>query len=181
LGIRKIEANVKRQPGGDSAMITTGAELARREKGCYAKLMLIWDFHGSGREYKEHPEESAKFIQKKLDGITWTDNSLTVVLVPELEEWLWHCPNSVSNHLGLRSDALNTALERFAATRKSTTDLALRDNPKEAWEYVKKRVARQTISPRDFRQIAEQASLTAWRQSASFDRIVTTLQTWFTP
>ena len=90
LQIRQIDFDIKRFPGRDNGMVKEGPEIARVlvNKSEYSRLLLMWDHHGSGWE-KLNPDQAAIRIQERLDGVTWTGRSSAMVLVPELEEWLW--------------------------------------------------------------------------------------------
>ncbi|MEI6984876.1 MAG: hypothetical protein WCK65_02010 [Rhodospirillaceae bacterium] len=181
LGIRKIIADVDRYPGRDCGMFNHGPDIAclNMKKQKYSKIMLVWDFHGSGRDDIETADKSAAEVQNRLDRRSWTNNSLAVVLCPELEEWLWYSPVSVATNLGWTLEKLDHEIDKYAKTIKKSRDYVLKNTPKETWENLKKKVARQTISPRDFASIAKNASLAAWGDSPSFALIKTTLITWF--
>ena len=126
LGIRPISYHVHRFPGRDSGMVQTGPEIARVlvDKSQYSRLLLIWDYHGSGWESKGVAHFAAR-IQERLNGVTWHQRASAVVLVPELEEWLWRCPESIARHLGVR-DSDFIALVEQAAQRLAKKKLSAR-------------------------------------------------------
>lgn len=177
LNIREITFEIKRCPNHDCGVVKYGAGLARLEKQKYAKALLVLDFHGSGREHKGAADDCAKWVQGELDRVTWSNHSAVAVLVPELEEWLWRNPRAIADYLGWAVERLDQAVANYAKQRPREAVLA--ENPKEVWEHVMKREARRTISPADFRKIAEKAGLKAWRDSPSFGAVIEILQNWF--
>jgi hypothetical protein len=66
LGIRAISFDIERHAQHDAGMVQSGAELVRMEKGHYSKALLMWDHHGSGRDHKQNPRQTAEEIQGKL-------------------------------------------------------------------------------------------------------------------
>lgn len=175
LGIRAITFDVERHPLRDSGMVQTGAALARMKKGHYAKALLLWDHHGSGVDRRMTPEQSAIDMQAQLDRATWQHQSMAVVLVPELEEWLWHNPVSLATHMGITVQQLAEWEQIYAERFRRDRSTIRRERPKELFEFVMRDKLKRTISPRDFEQIARRASLKDWRHSASFQRIADTL------
>jgi hypothetical protein len=181
LGIRAVSFDVQRNTGRDCGVVKNGADLARFSKKKYHKALLVLDFHGSGREGKGGPADCAELVQQGLDLVTWSGNSAVAVLVPELEEWLWRNRPALAAYFNQPLEWLEAAAGRYAEKHSLNLEDAIAGNPKEVWEHVMKRELKRTISPADFRKIAEKAGLTAWRQSPSFERIVGVLQAWFPP
>lgn len=179
LGIRPITFDVDRYYTHDSGMVQTGPEYARTKKGKYKKALLMWDFHGSGKELRETPEVMVKKIQARLDMVSWKDNSGAVVLVPELEEWLWHNEASMCAHLGISNGNLDLWIKEFAIKHDIPIHSARYDKPKELLEYICHSKIKKTFVSNDFNKIAKIASLKAWRDSQSFREVVNILQTWF--
>jgi hypothetical protein len=181
MGIRPITFDVKRCPNHDSGVVKDGASLARFNKEQYAKVILALDYHGSGREGKGSAEECRELVQGELEKVTWSGNSAVLVLQPELEEWLWRNQSSLAAYLGQSKEWLEAAIERYSQKQRIRPTEILALNPKEVWEHVMKRELKRTISPADFRKIAEKAGLKAWYDSPSFAQLVSQLQNWFPP
>ena len=179
LNIRTITFDIKRNPLRDSGMVQNGPELARLERGKFQKILLIWDFHGSGHERRHTPADSQRQIQERLDGVTWQDNGCAIVIVPELEEWLWHNLVSVLQHLRLDVEKFEDWRTSFALRYKETPENIHRKAPKELFEFIVREKLRRTISPRDFEKIAERASLADWQNSESFAKVAAILREWF--
>jgi len=178
IGIRPVTFDVDRHVMRDSGVINYGPEFVRKLKGKYRKVLLVWDHHGSGWDYIE-PQECTEKIQECLELITWHGNSGAVVLVPELEEWLWHNEASLCKLLGISTQDLQNWIEEYAMKKSITVAHTKREQPKELFEFVCVDKARRTISPKDFEMIASTASLIDWQNSQSFNEIVNLLRNWF--
>lgn len=179
LGIRPISFDIERHPQRDAGMVQSGAELTRMKKGLYHKALLMWDHHGSGRDHKQNPLEVEEDIQGKLDAYTWCGNSAVTVLVPELEQWLWHCESAVAAHCGVTADELEQWLADLSQKLRRSVEALKQEQPKELFEYVMRDKLKRTISPRDFEEIGKGAGITALLGCDSFRTIVETLRLWF--
>jgi len=179
LGIQSITFDIERHPQRDAGMVQSGAELTRMKKGRYGRALLLWDHHGSGRDHKQTPTQVAQEIQGKLDSFTWSGNSATTVLAPELEEWLWFCESAVATHCGVTMLQLQQWIEERAAKLVKPVDALKQQQPKELFEHIMRERIKRTISPRDFEQIGQRASVNALLASESFGAIAQTLRTWF--
>lgn len=181
LGIRPITFEVIRHTMRDSGVIKDGPEISRMYKGKFAKTLMMWDYHGSGLEARLSPTDSIARMQGRLDSVTWEGNSGAVVLVPELEEWLWRNTASLCSYLGVEQDKINSWLSEFPhpGKRRLPPAALIESYPKELFEYICIGKIKRTISPRDFEEIARVASLRAWQESESFARVVGLLRGWF--
>lgn len=179
LGIREITFDIERHPLRDSGMVQSGPELTRMKKGRYQKALLTWDHHGSGRDHRQSPEQVRCEIQNKLDSYTWSGNSSVTILVPELEQWLWHSENALLSYCRISPDQLNLWLtERSGKLGKSVESLKA-EQPKELFEYMMRERLKRTISPRDFAEIGNRAGVRGLMKCDSFCSIVNTLRVWF--
>lgn len=181
LGIRSISFDIERHPLRDAGMAQTGAELARMKKGRYHKALLMWDHHGSGRDHKQSPDQVAADIQEKLDSFTWRDNSAVTVLVPELEQWLWHCENAVAAYCNVTTVQLGQWVAERGEKLGRSVDELKQQQPKELFEHVMRDRLKRTISPRDFEEIGKRAGINGLLSCDSFRSIVETLRVWFPP
>jgi hypothetical protein len=180
LQIRPITFEVRRFFGRDSGMVTIGPEIARDlvNKNEYSRLILVWDHHGSGWHALDAGEAVAR-IQRRLDGVTWTDRSGAVVIVPELEEWLWGCPTSIARHLELTAAEFDAATARAAAQLNRSRERCCRELPKELFEKIVYYHKRRRPLPEDFKALGSSANLSTWTRSDTFDRFVKILRSWF--
>lgn len=179
LGIRPISFDIQRHPLRDSGMVQSGAELVRMKKGEYHKALLIWDYHGSGRNHKQAPESLQAEVQNKLNGSSWKNSSAVIIIVPELERWLWFCENAVADHYAIT----RTTLQSWVNDRAGQMDIAADDlkkhKPKELFEYIVRDRLKRTISPRDFAEIGELASVKGLLKCDSFYSVAKVLRAWF--
>ncbi|MCX4036447.1 hypothetical protein ACSZMU_14745 [Aeromonas caviae] len=179
LGIRAVTFDIMRHPQRDAGMVQTGAELARMHKGKYSKLLMLWDFHGSGRERRQSVRELEAEIGEKLDAFTWSGNHAISVMVPELEQWLWFCEPALASYSGLSSVELQAWVEGVATKSRRTVESWQQENPKELFEQLMRDRLKRTISPRDFERIGERASVRQLEECGSFKVIVDALRVWF--
>ena len=180
LQIRPVAFDIKRLPGRDNGMVNEGPEIARVlvNKSEHARLLLMWDHHGSGWE-KRNPDQATIRIQERLNGVTWMGRSSAMVLVPELEEWLWHCPESIAAHLGVSNLEFAELSERAAIRLAKPLQRCKREYPKELFGIVFHGRKRRQPLPEDFRVLGSSADLTQWRASETFGRFTQVLQEWF--
>jgi hypothetical protein len=179
VGISHVTVDIIRHPLRDSGMVQSGPELARMKKGFYRKVVLMWDHHGSGRERRDSPQQVASELCSRLDDASWTGNRAAVVLVPELEQWLWHAEAALAAHWGIASPDLEDWVSNYAKTSGKPVEQVKRDQPKELFEHIAGRRLRRTVSPRDFAEIGRRASIPALMACDTFETLVQTLRAWF--
>lgn len=181
LGIRAVLFDIERHPQRDAGMVQSGAELVRMQKGRYGKALLMWDHHGSGREHRQTPETVAADVRGRLDAATWSGDSTVTVLVPELEHWLWFCDNAIADHCGISVETLQAWVNQRANKLALTVAELKAQQPKELFEHILRDRLRRTISPRNFEQIGQRASVNALMQCATFHSMIDILRGWFPP
>ncbi len=182
LGIRPVDHEVRRHDGRDSGLFQHGPDATRSLKGDFQRLLMLWDFHGSGQERKATAESSAAALCSRLDAISWKGISSGVSIDPELEEWLWHNPAAIEKWLpaGDRGK-LGVWVEDFSGSRGETVESAKRRSPKELLEFVCVRSLKRRPRPQDYARIAEVASLADWQCSPTFKAVTGQLRAWFPP
>ena len=179
LGIRPISFDIERHPQKDPGMVANGPELTRLYKGDYERVLLMFDFHGSGRDQRETFIELSAQMQARLDSFTWTGKSSVTILVPELECWCWYCEKAMRKHYDITEETMALWTSQQARKLDMSIDDLKRLQPKELFEYVVKVRLRRTISPRDFHEIGRLASIPALLASDSFQTVVSALRGWF--
>lgn len=179
LGIRPITFEHMRHPMRDSGVIKDGPETARLYKGKCNKALLLWDYHGSGHEKRHSAEESAKKIQERLDGVTWSDNSGAVSVAPELEEWLWHSALSIAAYFCVGQNQLAGWMNEYATKKRSTVEKVTKEFPKELFEFIYIDKLKRSISPSDFEEIGKIVIINELQGSDSFSKILLMLRNWF--
>jgi hypothetical protein len=180
IGIRPITSDFRRHTGRDAGMIKDGPELVRTSnlKNQFEKVILIWDYHGSGS--KSHTR-SRDDIRLRLRQVTWQNRSEAVVIVPELEEWLWHDQDALAPLLKTDPAGLQQLVQNFADKRNQPPAICKRECPKELFEHCYYQAYRCRPIQQDFGRIATIANLAAWGTSTSFAVFVDTLRYWFPP
>lgn len=180
LHIHPISFEVRRFTGRDSGMVKEGPEIARVmvRKTEYSRLMLVWDHHGSGWHDLDAGEAVTR-IEQRLVGVTWADRSAAVVVVPELEEWLWHCPATVAQILGSNTSEFDMITGQAATKLSLPRKRCCRELPKELFEAVFYYKRRRKPLPGDFKTLGASADLANWSGSGSFARLAEILRAWF--
>lgn len=163
-------------------MVKEGPEVARAlvRRTEYLRVILMWDHHGSGW-HNRTPEQALTLIQRRLDGVTWTDRSAAIVVVPELEEWLWHCPTGVARCLGSEAGKAEEAISHEVDRLQLPRERCYRERPKELFEAVFYQIRRRKPLPADFDTLGSHANLADWGTSPTFHRFVEALRVWFPP
>jgi len=179
VAINPVTFDIIRHPLRDSGMVQTGPELARMKKGFYRKVVLLWDHHGSGRERRGSPQQMASELCSRLDDASWAGNRAAVVLVPELEAWLWYAQPALAACWGISPSDLQDWVSNYAKTFGKPVAQVKREQPKELFEQIAGRRLRRTISPRDFAEIGRRASVPALMRCESFGSLIQTLRDWF--
>jgi hypothetical protein len=179
LKIPAIDFSVDRHPGRDPGMIKDGPELMRFRRREYKKVILIWDFHGCGIENSMTSQECIDSISDRLNTSGWKNDSAAVIVIPEIEEWLWHNPNSIRTHFKIEQKEFDNYLEVFSQRHSRDIQKLKKEQPKELLEFIRRQLNKPS-SPRDFEQISKIASLTDWENSSSFKSFKLALTSWFT-
>ncbi len=179
LGIRPITFQVERHPARDSGIAKDGPEFARQFRREFRYAILLWDHAGSGWEHRIGPAQGESSIGARLAGVSWKSRSLAVAVVPELEAWLWPNRASLRRHWNVTNRELDGLIKEFEKERGVRAGTAVSSQPKELFEFIQVQKLLRTISPRDFADIANRASLRDWRSCDSFNTIVQVLNKWF--
>lgn len=182
LGVRPLAFEVRRFPGRDPGMVKEGPEIARRlvDKREYARLVLVWDHQGSGWHQRE-PADAVRLVEVRLHGVTWESRSAAVVVVPELEEWLWHCQPALARRLNMPLGEFETLVSRLAAKRYGSIVDARRRAPKELFKDVLWSRERRGPLLEDFEALGAAANLDHLSVSETFGRLRGILRHWFPP
>jgi hypothetical protein len=179
LGIRKITFNVERHSGRDPGIMKDGPEFTRFYRNEFERVILLWDYIGCGWENRIDASACEAQIRKRLVGVTWKNRSVAVVIVPELEAWLWTNRASLRKHWKVTNKLIDRVISEYESNTGLKSGTAVKEQPKELFEHIQLRELHRTISPRDFSEIASSASLHDWESCGSFHSIVTALRTWF--
>ena len=99
LGIRPIQFVVDRYVKRDSGCCRTSHEYLRPFARQFEYAMVVFDRDGSGRESQTRDEIESS-VEQELAKNGWRDRSAAIVIVPELEAWVWSDSPEVAKALG---------------------------------------------------------------------------------
>ena len=94
LGIRAVDWRIIRHSGRDGGTRDSGPELlAMLRRECSHGIVML-DWEGSGSDAKS-PEALQSELQVRVDRDWGVGKGLAVVIVPELEAWIWGQDNAM--------------------------------------------------------------------------------------
>ena len=174
IGIRPIEFKIYDHPERDSGCYNQGPSFLHSICQTYRYALLILDRDGSGRESLSR-EQIENEIEEQLRFRNIGDRVQTIVIEPELENWLWSSSPHVATALGWNSYRdVRRWLEDENLWRPADPKPA---DPKEAVETA----MRQSRKPRSsavYLSIAQKVSFQDCRDPA-FGKLLNTLSSWF--
>lgn len=87
LGIRRMSFLVLRHHEADPGCRTNSVEVARGHIRDSRHLLVLFDYDGCGS--REPPGQIEKKVEEDLARNGWKGRSKVIVIVPELESWIW--------------------------------------------------------------------------------------------
>ena len=175
FNIRPVEAQIYVHPEHDPACALRGTEFLSGLAKEYSHGLLIFDHQGSGKE-NILPQELQEKLNREFARSTWGDRAKAIVLVPELETWIWGTSPHVDVIAGWKNR--NPGLRSWLIGQKLLLQGKVKpDRPKEAFEAAL-REARKPLSASLYEQIAKKVSLNQCKDTAflEFKKI---LSSWF--
>ncbi len=175
LGIRPIQFTVDRYVKRDSGCCGTSHEYLRPFVRQFDYAMVIFDRDGSGRESQTRDDiETA--VEQELAKNGWSDRSAAIVIVPELEAWVWSDSPEVDKTLGWqgRTPSLRSWL---VESGHLTEEIPKPSDPKQVMKDALLR-ANKKPSPAIFAELAKRVGVGRCVDPA-FNKLKTTLQQWF--
>jgi len=171
LGTRRIAANVLVHPRRDPGVFREGVEFVRPFQKDYRHALLLLDAAWEGA-----PDNIQEHLDCALHNAGLRDWAAAVVIVPELEIWVWSNSPHVEQALGWsgQETTLRAWLEQKGLW--ATEDPKPKD-PKTAVERALQQV-RKPRSSAIYRALARNVTVARCEDSA-FQRLRETLQTWF--
>ncbi len=176
LQIRSVTFDTVRHSMRDSGCCREADTLLRSHLRTHAHAMVIFDHHGSGKDFQSANEIEHE-IEQRLVRNGWKKAQITcIVIEPELDIWVWADSVHVADVLGFGQDlvALKRHLAKEGLLRPGETKPL---DPKAAVENCL-RNARKPRSARLYGILAERVSLSSCVDS-SFEKFTTTLKRWF--
>ena len=87
LGIRAVSFDVRRHPQSDPGCRSGAAEFLRPLNRVYRYALVVFDYEGCGSQ--DAPEKIRREVESALERNGWRERSKAIVIVPELEAWVW--------------------------------------------------------------------------------------------
>ena len=178
LGIRPVEANtdIFVEPEHDPACARCGVDSLANYAGQYRFGLLIFDHEGSGRETTT-PQELQETLDLTFASSEWGNRGRAIVLVPELEAWIWSDSPQIDVVAGWknRDPGLRPWLIEQGWLQEEMTKPV---RPKEAFEAAL-REARKPRSASLYQQIAETGFLAPACTDTAFLEFKGILRNWF--
>jgi hypothetical protein len=175
LAIRPVSYDLHVHPQRDPGCLLHSADFLRPFTRSHRHALVMFDHDGCGQE-SASAAALEQLVLQKLSSTGWDDRAEAVVLVPELEVWVWssspHVP-AVIGWAGQPTD-LPTWLNQRGLWQKKA---AKPQDPKSALETA----LRQVKKPRSsalFQELASKVSLEKCLDPA-FEKLKHTLRSWF--
>ena len=174
IGIELSAFVVKRHPRSDPGCRLTAVEFVRSDLSDFGRLLVLFDYEGCGSS--EPAGQIEKQIEADLARNGWKGRSKVIVIVPELEAWIWGPSEGAARALGW--DRGFPALRGWLAEEGLwPTTHAKPPDPKRAAERVLQRSGNKLVS-RFFRGLAAAADFRDCRDPA-FCALRDTLREWY--
>ena len=175
LGIRQVAADIFVLPGRDPECALKGVSFLGPFSTQYAHALLVFDHEGSGKE-SEDPQVLEQSLKAGLAASGWSDRAEAIVLVPELESWVWSDSPHVDSVVGWKRDPMSLR-EWLAANGLLEAGRVKPERPKEAFEAALAKAG----TPRSsslYRALAESVSVNRCTDPA-FANLRAVLVKWF--
>ncbi len=99
LGIRPVSIDVVVNTERDPGSRVRSHLLLRSYATTHAYALVVFDHQGCGRE-QASPEDLEVEVERLMASTGWAERSATVVIAPELENWVWSQSPHVASVLG---------------------------------------------------------------------------------
>ena len=176
IGIRSLSGvEIPKLHKLDQGVYATGHEIAKVYATTHTHALLILDFAWEGRPTND-PLEMRENVEKSLRK-QWGDNGRCIVIVPELENWIWSDSPHVAKALGW--DSMSELKPWLTAHNLWNANDAKPADPKLAYERAirEKRVQKSNAT---FYELARKVSFKRCADE-SFNLLLSTLRAWFPP
>ena len=174
IGIELSAFEVKRHPDSDPGCRLTTVEFVRSDLSDFGRLLVLFDYEGCGST--EPAGRIEKQIEDDLARNGWKGRSKVIVIVPELEAWIWGPSEGAARALGWGRGF--PALRAWLAGEGLWPPVhAKPPDPKKAAERVLQRSGGKLVS-RFFRGLAAAADFRDCRDPA-FCALRDTLREWY--
>lgn len=174
LGIREMTFEMFRHPQADPGCRMRPSEEVRGRIRTAERVLVLFDYDGCGSS--EPPAAVAAEVEADLERNGWRGRCRAIVIVPELENWIWGRPEDTARTLGWKAGS--------AALRDRLADHGLwppgepkPPDPKRAAEKILER-KRKNLTTAFYRDLARTADFRGCRDPA-FLALRDTLREWY--
>ena len=175
LGIRPIQADVKRHLERDCGCRASGVEYLNSFRNQYRHALLIFDLKGCGAENQTRDQLESE-LEHKLNISGWGGRAAVIVINPELENWIWSDSPHVGKTLGW--EKTGASIKEWLSQKNLWPDGCHKPpDPKEAFMKVL-REAKKPRSSSLYQTLAEKVSFTRCSDEA-FRKFINTMKKWF--
>ena len=175
IGIRRIDYKVYRHPQHDPGCLLRAHHFLRPFARNFRFCLVLFDYEGCGQKSIDYVEIENS-VKADLDKNGWSDRSDVIMIVPELEVWLWSDSPHVDFHLGWQG-----RLPVLRDWLKEQGLLEERDSkPKQPKEALMTaiRESRKSLSSSIYKKIAQDVSYERC-SDRSFIKLKRILRNWF--
>jgi len=175
LGIHRVTHRILVHPRSDPGCFLEAPDVLQPFVQQSRFALVILDHEGSGRE-SDDPSDMAVRLKERLEGKGWRDRAAVLVIVPELDVWVWSDSPEVDAALGWQGQdpSLRDWLEAQGFWGK---DEGKPSNPKGAVEAALREV-RIPRSSSVYEALAKSVSLSRCKDP-SFAELKRILRAWF--
>ncbi|HQN17772.1 MAG TPA: hypothetical protein PKV86_01470 [Syntrophobacteraceae bacterium] len=180
LNIRKLEHEIDyeilRHPQRDSGCRSNAEDFLESYVNTHRRALVIFDRDGCGWEDRD-ATEIEKIMEQRLVKAGWNQQYVAaIVIVPELEAWVWSSSPHVDAELGWRGHT--PKLRDWLAQNSLLPAGQIKPaDPKKAMLGAMRQV-KKSCSSRVFSRLAEKVSLQGC-QDRAFNKLLRVLQQWF--
>ncbi|WP_442978401.1 methylation-associated defense system protein MAD4 [Salinibacter sp.] len=178
LGIHPLSFEVYSHPNKDPGCRSKAHKFLRSLQTQYRRALVIFDYHGCGAEHTSAPEHVESTVEERLGQSGWNERARCLIIVPELEVWVWSDSREVDRCLGW-DPASQRVRSWLQAKDLWSTDAPKPSDPKKAMEVALEQ-AGLPHSSSIFRDLAESVGLRQC-EDESFQRFCQILREWFPP
>ena len=174
LGIREMTFEMFRHPQADPGCRLRPSEEVRGRIRSAERVLVVFDYDGCGSS--DPPAEVAQEVEADLERNGWRGRCRAIVIVPELENWIWGPSEEAARALGWRAGSARLR-DWLAAAGLWPPDAPKPPDPKKAAARVLER-KRKNLTTAFYRDLARTADFRDCRDPA-FRALRDTLREWY--
>ncbi len=170
-----VDYDILRHPQRDSGCRSNSEYFLESYVNTHHRALVLFDHDGCGWENRD-ATEIENSIEERLAKAGWDQRCAAIVIVPELEAWVWSHSLHVDAELGWQGRTPNLR-DWLAQNQLFLAGHLKPEDPKKAMQEAM-REARKAHSARVFSRLAETVSLKGC-QDRAFNKLRRVLEQWF--